>query len=140
MKRRNQFEPGKSGNPGTAFKPGNEHRWVSGVSGNPSGKSKGRGQFEEVFNEALITEGSPEEAAKLLWEAARAKEPWAIQSICQRFAPQAQSLRLVHEGNDDGIDYFKLTEEQINQFEAIIDQAGIQPLAVEGAEGPAPIS
>jgi len=73
MKRRNQFEPGKSGNPGTAFKPGNEHRWPSGVSGNPSGKSKGRGRFEETFNEALITEGSPEEAAKLLWEAARAK-------------------------------------------------------------------
>jgi hypothetical protein len=27
----------------------------------------------------LITEGGPEEAAKLLWEAARGKEPWAIQ-------------------------------------------------------------
>src|SRR6266700_3550764 len=136
MTRGNQFEPGKSGSPGTSFKPGNPRRWVSGVSGNPTGKSKGRGRFEEAFNEALITEGSPEEAAKLLWEAARAKEPWAIQSICQRFAPQAQSLRLVHEVNDDGIDYSKLTDEQIDQLNAIMEQAGVRPLAVEGGEGP----
>jgi hypothetical protein len=38
-------------------------------------------QFEEAFNEALIAEGSPEEAAKLLWEVARGKEPWAIQEV-----------------------------------------------------------
>jgi hypothetical protein len=44
-----------------------------------------RFQHEEAFNEALTTEGSPEEAAKLLWEAARGKEPWAIQELCRRF-------------------------------------------------------
>jgi hypothetical protein len=54
----------------------------------------------------------------------------------QRFAPQTQSLRLVHEVNDDGIDYSKLTEEQLDQLDAILEQAGIQPLAVEGGEGP----
>src|SRR2546422_16239 len=126
-----KFKPGQSGNSEAMFKPGNPHRWVAGVSGNPAGKSRRRARFEEAFNEALITEGSPEEAAKLLWEAARAKEPWAIQSLCQRFAPQTQSLRLIHEGNDDGIDYSKLTDEQIDQLEAIMEQAGIQPLAVE---------
>src|SRR5713101_6078559 len=136
MTKKNQFQPGKSGNPETSFKPGNPRRWVSGVSGNPSGKSKGRSRFEQAFNEALITEGSPEEAAKLLWEAARAKEAWAIQSICQRFAPQTQSLRLVHEVNDDGIDYSKLTDEQIEQLEAIMEQAGVQPVAIEGGESP----
>jgi len=139
MTKTNQFQPGKSGNPATSFKAGNPQRWVSGVSGNPSGKSKHRAYFEDAFNEALITEGSPEEAAKLLWEAARAKEPWAIQSICQRFAPQAQSLRLVHEVNDDGIDYSKLTDEQIDQLNAIMELAADQPLAIEGGEGPAPI-
>jgi hypothetical protein len=30
-----------------------------------------RRQFEEAFTDALITLGSPEEAAQLLWEAAR---------------------------------------------------------------------
>jgi hypothetical protein len=44
-------------------------------SGNPKGKSNYRTKFEEAFNEALITVGSAEEAALLLWEAARAKEP-----------------------------------------------------------------
>jgi hypothetical protein len=34
--------------------------------------------FEEAFDEALITQGGPEEAAQLLWQAAREKEPWAI--------------------------------------------------------------
>ena len=135
-----RFEPGQSGNPDTTFKPGNQHRWVKGVSGNPGGKSRHRAQFEEAFNEALITEGSPEEAAKLLWEAARAKEPWAIQSICQRFAPRQQSLRLVHEVNNDGIDYSKLNDQQLEQLDAILEQASLQPPALEGGEGPAPTS
>jgi hypothetical protein len=39
-----------------------------GRSGNPAGKSKGRARFEEAFNEALITQGSSEEAAQLLWQ------------------------------------------------------------------------
>src|SRR5215472_12076858 len=93
MKKNHKFQPGQSGNPATQFKPGNPHRWTSGVSGNPAGSSKYRTRFEEAFNEALITEGSPQEAAKLLWEAARAKEPWAIQALCQRFSPQMQSLQ-----------------------------------------------
>ena len=137
MPRDTKFKPGQSGSSETMFKSGNPHRWGAGTSGNPAGKSRHRAQFEEAFNEALITEGSPEEAAKLLWEAARAKEPWAIQSICQRFAPQAQSLRLVHEVNDDGIDYSKLTDEQLNQLDAILERAAIQPTALESGEGPA---
>src|SRR5262245_56022423 len=140
MPNETRFKPGKSGNPATTFKPGNSHRWLPGVSGNSAGKSKGRTRFEEAFNEALITQGGPEEAAKLLWEAARAREPWAIQNIIQRFAPQVQSLRLIHEGDDDGIDYSRLSDEQIEQLEAILEQATVQPPAVEGGEGPPPVS
>jgi hypothetical protein len=138
MTKQTKFKPGQSGNPETMFQPGNRNRWIPGVSGNRTGKSRHRACFEEAFNEALITEGNPEEAAKLLWEAARAKEPWAIQSLCQRFAPQEQSLRLVQEGDNDAIDYSKLTDKQIEQLDAIFEQAGIQPLALEGGEGPAP--
>jgi len=62
--------------------PGNQAaKWKPGQSGNPAGKSKLRLRFEETFNEAPITQGGPEEAAQLLWEAARAKEPWAIQEL-----------------------------------------------------------
>jgi hypothetical protein len=129
MKRDTRFKPGVSGNE-TA-------KWKAGQSGNPTGKSKRRAQFEETFNEALITEGSPEEAAKLLWEAARSKEPWAIQELCRRFAPQTQSLRFIQEAEDGGLDYSKLTDEQIQQLETIIEQAGAQSLSADDGEGPA---
>ncbi len=135
-----KFKPGQSGNPATQFKAGNPHRWGPGVSGNAAGKSKYRAQFEEGFNEALITEGSTDEAARLLWEAARAKEPWAIQNICQRFAPQTQSLKLSHEVNNDSIDYSRLSNEQLEQLDSLLEQASLQPLAPEGGEGPPPTS
>jgi hypothetical protein len=119
MKRDTRFKLGVSGNQAA--------KWKSGQSGNPAGKSKLRLRFEESFNEALITQGGPEEAAQLLWESARAKEPWAIQELCRRFAPEAQSLRLVHEVYDDAVDYNKLTDEQIQQLEAILGPADAQP-------------
>jgi hypothetical protein len=133
-----RFKPGESGNPATTFKEGNHHRWPTGVSGNPAGKSRHRARFEEAFNEALITEATPDEAAKLLWASARNNEPWAIQAICQRFAPQQQSLRLVHEVDHDGIDYTKLTNEQLEQLEAIFEQTTVEPPAPEGGDSPAP--
>jgi len=99
MKQDTKFKPGVSGNETT--------KWGPGQSGNPIGKSKGRARFEEAFNEALITQGSAEEAAQLLWQAARGKEPWAIQEVCRRFAPQTQSLQLVQEVHNDEFDYTK---------------------------------
>jgi len=132
------FKPGQSGNPATQFKQGNPHRWVPGVSGNVAGKSKYRTQFEEAFNEALITQGSPEEAAQLLWQAAREKEAWAIQNVCQRFAPQTQSLKLTHEVQKDEIDYSQLTNEQLEQLDALLEQASTQSGTSEGGEGSPP--
>lgn len=94
-------------------------------------------QFEEAFNEALISEGGPEDAAKLLWEAARSKEPWAIQELCRRFAPQTESLRMIHEVNHQTIDYSTLSDEQIQQLETILAQSSHQPPFVAGGERPA---
>ena len=130
MKRSTRFQPGVSGNQAAKWKPGQ--------SGNPAGKSTLRLRFEETFNEALITQGGPEEAAQLLWEAARAKEPWAIQELCRRFAPERPSLRLVHEVQHDEVDYSKLTDEQIQQLEAILGPADPQPTPVAGGESPTP--
>jgi hypothetical protein len=92
-------------------------------------------QFEEAFNEALLSEGGPEEAARLLWEAARSKEPWAIQELTRRFAPQTQSLHLIHEVDDDQFDYSRFTDDQLRQLDAILGQAGTEPLPVEGGNG-----
>ena len=116
MKRDTKFKPGVSGNE-TA-------KWGPGQSGNPAGKSRGRARFEEAFNEALITQGSAEEAAQLLWQAARGKEPWAIQEVCRRFAPQTQSLHLIQEVHDDKFDYSKFTDAQLQQLDAIFEQTG----------------
>src|SRR5260370_1164862 len=118
-KRDTRFKPGISGNE-TA-------KWKPGQSGNPAGVSRLRADFELAFTEALITAGNAEEAAQLLWAAARSKEPWAIQELCRRFAPETRSLRLVREVNHDGIDYSKLTDQQIEQLDAILEQASLQP-------------
>ena len=129
MKRSTKFNPGVSGNEAS--------KWRPGQSGDPAGKSKQRLQFEETFNEALITEGSPEEAAQLLWQAVRDKEPWAIKELCRRFAPQTQSLQPIHEV-EHGFDYSKLTDEQFAQLDALLEQAGAQPVSLEGGKGSTP--
>jgi hypothetical protein len=129
MTRNNKFKPGVSGNPAAKWKPGQ--------SGNPAGKSKRRTLFDEAFNEALITEGSPQEAAKLLWESARAKEPWAIQEVCRRFSPVTESLHMTHEVESDKFDLSRLTAEEIQQFEAYMERASAQPPPIESREGPA---
>ena len=134
MARSTSFKPGKSGNPQTKFEPGNCHRWPPGQSGNPAGKSKRRVAFEESFNEALITHGSPEEAAQLLWQAARAREPWAIQELCRRFAPQAHSFH-IQDIQDEQIDYSQFSKEQLRQLDAILQQAGSQPLPPDEGNG-----
>jgi hypothetical protein len=61
-----------------------------GQSGNPAGKSKGRARFEEAFNDALITQGSAQEAAELLWQAARGKEPWPSRN-CAAASPHRRN-------------------------------------------------
>jgi len=129
MRRNTRFQPGASGNDAAKWKPGQ--------SGNLAGKSKLRSQFDESFNTALLAHGSPEEAAKLLWEAAREQQPWAIQELCRRFAPEAPSLRLVHEVDHNDIDYSKLTDEQLEQLESILRQAQVQPGGNTGGESPA---
>jgi hypothetical protein len=121
-----RFKPGVSGNQAAKWKPGQ--------SGNPAGTSRHRVQFEAAFNQALITAGSPEEAAQLLWEAARGKEPWAIQELCRRFAPPTQSLHLIHEEHNDELDYTRLSNEQLQQLDAILQQAKPQPLSPEHGE------
>ena len=129
-KRNNRFKPGISGNEVT--------KWRPGQSGNPAGKSKRRLEFEEAFNDALLSGGGPEEAAKLLWNAARNQEPWAIQELCRRFAPQTESLHLIHEVEHEQLDYTKLTDEEIRQLEAILGGIQAQPPGTAGGESETP--
>ena len=43
-----------------------------------------RAAFATKFANALATQGKPEELAKVLWDAARSKRPWAIEMILDR--------------------------------------------------------
>jgi len=84
-----KFKPGQSGNPKTRFTPGNRHRWQPRQSGNPAGIARSRLRFEESFYTCLIQQGAPDEAASLLWECARKREPLAVLT-CPRFLYQSK--------------------------------------------------
>ena len=90
-----------------------------------------RSQFEQEFYYALMGLGSAEEAARLLWECARAKEPWAIQLLLQRIAPQdsRMTLEVAHE-ETNRTDLSKLNEEQLLQLKHLLTLAGSEPLAL----------
>jgi len=135
MTKNTTFKPRRSGNPETKFKPGNPHRWQPGQSGNPSGTSRSRVQFEEAFYTALIDQGAPLEAASLLWECARAREPWAVQALLQRLAPQTQQIKLTHEVEDgNAIDYTRLADGEIEQLERLLERATTPVATLENGE------
>ena len=135
MPRETKFKTGVSGCPEKQFKPGNPHRWQPGQSGNPSRIPRNRLKFEQAFYAALLGQGSAEEAAALLWEPARAHEPWAVQALLQRLVPPTQQIKLTHEvENEQTIDYTRLTGEEIEQLERLLERATTSVVAVEGGE------
>lgn len=126
MSKDTKFKPGKSGNPQTRFKPGNQHRWQPRQSGNPAGIARSRLQFEESFYAALLDRGSAEEVASLLWESARKREPWAIQAVLQRLAPESKQIKVTHGlQNETNIDYTRLSGEELDQIQRLLERAGV---------------
>ena len=143
--------------PAGRFLPGHDvginTRWRD-VSGNPPGNTAARRRFEQAFYAALLGEGSPEEAAKLLWDAARNREPWAISNLLGRIAPRESRLTITTQEETDGTyDLTRLDDEQLDQFIQLASRArgaAQSELAVRGAgnpvaqlpaggEGPAPL-
>jgi hypothetical protein len=135
MPRNGKFKPGESGNPKTQFKPGNPHRWQSGKSGNPAGIGPRRLEFEKTFYEALLGQGSAEEAAYLLWAAARDREPWAMQALLQRLAPETKQINVNHGFQDDELDYERLSDEDLANAREIAERAKALPSANQGGTG-----
>jgi len=137
MSKDTKFKPGKSGNPKTRFKPGNQHRWQPRQSGNPAGIARSRLQFEESFYAALLDRGSAEEVASLLWESARKREPWAIQAVLQRLAPESKQIKVTHGlQNETTIDYNRLGEEELKQLRGFLERATVPVRTSEGRAGP----
>jgi hypothetical protein len=105
------------------FEKGNKHgrRYQRGQSGNPSGQPRSRIEFEKEFYQALLTRGSPEKAADMLWSAAEAGESWAILALLQRIAPETPSVRLAVDPAD-GLDFTRFTDEELEWFGRIVER------------------
>jgi hypothetical protein len=91
-------------------------KWKPDGSGNPTGASRRCVQVEEAFQRAFSN--------------ARSKEACAI----QRFAPHTQWLQLLNEVHDAKFDYSKLSDEQLQQLDVILEKARAQPLSLERGE------
>jgi hypothetical protein len=131
-----RFKLGQSGNPQSTFKAGNKYRWQPGQSGNPAGLARSRLRFEECFYASLIEQGAAEEAASLLWVSARNREPWAVQALLQRLAPETKQIRLTQGVEDEPtVDYTRLSEEELDQLEGLLERAKIPVGTGENGEG-----
>jgi hypothetical protein len=131
-----RFKLGQSGNPQSTFKAGNKYRWQPGQSGNPAGLARSRLRFEECFYASLIEQGAAEEAASLLWGSARKREPWAVQALLQRLAPETKQIRLTQGVEDEPtVDYTRLSEEELDQLEGLLERAKIPVGTGENGEG-----
>jgi hypothetical protein len=138
MPNNTKFRPGQSANPNTQFKPGNRHRWQPGQSGNPAGIARSRLQFEEKFYACLIEQGAAEEAASLLWDCARKREPWAVQALLQRLAPETKQIKLTHGVDDEPtVDYTRLSDEELGQLERLLERAKVPTGPSEDGKSPA---
>jgi hypothetical protein len=119
-----RYVKGQSGiPPEKRFKPGNPQRWQPGQCGNPAGVPKARADFERAFYQALMQQGSPDEAAALLWTSARKHEPWAVQLLLQRIAPETSKVRLEVARGQDEIDFTRLTDAELAELERILESA-----------------
>jgi hypothetical protein len=93
-------------------------------------------RFEECFYASLIEQGAAEEAASLLWVSARNREPWAVQALLQRLAPETKQIRLTQGVEDEPtVDYTRLSEEELDQLEGLLERAKIPVGTGENGEG-----
>src|ERR1017187_1554599 len=138
MKRDTKFKLGQSGNPQSTFKAGNKYRWRPGQSGNPVGIARSRLRFGECFYASLLEQGAAEEAASLLWESARKREPWAVQALLQRLAPETKQIKLTHGVDDEPtIDYTRFSDEELEHLDRLLERAKIPAAISETGEGQA---
>jgi hypothetical protein len=128
MKRKpTESSPKSVRDPAGRFLPGHDvgiqTRWRD-VSGNPPGNTAARRRFEQAFYASLLGEGSPKEAAKLLWDAARNREPWAISNLLGRIAPTESRLKITTQEETNGTyDLTQLNDQELEQFIQLASRA-----------------
>src|SRR5690242_1848394 len=116
-----QFAQANSAGVKTRFRPGNEFRFVKGSSGNPTGVSAAQAQFKALLAEAMHNPERLQKALAVLDKALDQNEAWAAQWWLNRIMPaQPVNLKLSHEV-EDGIDWSKLTDTEIDQMERVLE-------------------
>jgi hypothetical protein len=85
----------------------------------------------------LLTLGSPEEAAAMLWDAAKKGESWAILALLQRLAPETKAVRL---GLDqaEAIDFSRLNDQELEALGRMIERGNHELERPVTLELPAP--
>src|ERR1035441_252177 len=87
---------------------------------------------------AIVHEVAAEEAASLLWECARKREPWAVQALLQRLAPETKQIKLTHGVDDEPtIDYTRFSDEELEHLDRLLERAKIPAAISETGEGQA---
>ncbi len=96
-----------------------------------------RREFDAALADALMGENpaaSAAELAAIAWRAARKHEPWAVQLLYQRLAPQPLNVRVSRGEDEHALDYSKLTDEELKTLEGIFARQGL----IEGESNPKP--
>ena len=113
------MKPGKSLNPA--------RQWQKGQSGNPAGMSKLRIQFQRMFADALLTDEpakASRELSAIVWEAARKHEAWAVTLLYSKIVPNDLNVKIRRDDDEpDQLDYSKLTDEEIEILERLLERA-----------------
>jgi hypothetical protein len=87
----------------------------------------------------LRAHGTPEELAQLAWKAAREGAPWAIQMIFNRLEPPSAQTHPQESTHANSTDYSRLTTDEIQQLESLLERARNRVVQIEGGESPTPV-
>jgi hypothetical protein len=132
-----QFTENNTAGVRTQFQPGNRYRFPRVTSGNLAGVTATQAEFNHLLAEAMRDPARLQKALAALDKSLDAGEAWAAQWWLNRVMPaQPVSLKLSREV-DDGIDWSKLTDAEIEQMERILERASKPVAEIESGEGPA---
>src|ERR1035438_6379796 len=116
-------------NPGTRKLDSSQEINTAGRPGSPEIRPASHGaacNSRRAFTPLSWIEAVRKEVASLLWESARKREPWAIQAVLQRLAPESKQIKMTHGlQNETNIDYTRLSGAELDQIQRLLERARV---------------